>query len=819
MGDAVVAQVAVDQTAFHFDKPYTYYLPNELATAQPGCRVIVPFGSGNRKRLGVILSIDKTNSISGLKPVIEVIDQTPLFTGEMLELACWLREHTFCTYFDAYKTMLPAGINIRLVPTYVISENTSLEDIEKLSGDMRRAAEILYNSSCAIERRKLLNMMGLTEESNILERLAKKGIIKRADKAVQRVGDAIVKMVRLADPEMDLTGYKITPKQQLVIDLLTQTGSASAKEACYFTGVTAAVLKGLEKKGILEYFEQEDFRTPYNIENVKEDVQNIVLTDEQQRAFDALYAKYRENAGSAALLYGLTGSGKTQVYLKLANEVVKSGRGVIVMVPEIALTPQTIALFHKYFGNKVAVFHSAMSLGQRMDEFKRIRNKDALIAVGTRSAVFAPFEDIGLIVIDEEHEHTYKSEMSPRYHARDVARFRCAAHKALLVLSSATPSIESYSAAKAGKYTLCCLHERYGKSVLPQVITVDMRQELASGNSGLLSRLMVESIDEVLSHGQQVILLLNRRGHNTYISCPLCGYVATCPNCSITLTYHSANGRMMCHYCGYSQEALTICPGCKNPRMRYSGIGTQKLESELKALFPEAKILRMDSDSTFSRSAYEEKFKAFENREYDILIGTQMVAKGLNFPNVTLVGVLGADQAMFSDDYRSFERAYSLLTQVVGRSGRGDKPGIAIIQTINPDSSLIKLAAEQNYEAFYNMEILSRKAMIFPPFCELVMVGFVSSFRNAAENGSKTFFDLVITKLNNEYSDVKLIILGPCPATVLKVSNKYRYRMLIKCRNNSRFRQLIKDVMFEFSECPESRNVSVFVDVNPEGII
>lgn len=819
MRNALVAKVVVDQTAFHFDKPYDYLVPPALTEKiAAGSRVLVPFGKGNRKRQGIVLELSDTSDYEKVKPVAALLDARPLLNTEMLKLGAWLKEHTFCTYFDALKCLLPVGINLRMVTSYRIGAEVTPEQLAALPEDERRAAEYLYNSGAVVERERLLEVMGLSSDSALPESLVKKGILDRSDQAVRRVGDASVRMVQLTDPEQDFSEIKLSSKQKSVIELLQQAGGASLKEICYFTGVTPVVLTTLHKKGLVEFYEEEVYRTPYRQAGEVSDAP-IVLTGEQQHAFDTLMKKYEEHTGAAALLYGVTGSGKTQVFLRLVDEAAKSGRGVIVMVPEIALTPQTLGVFHRRYGDKVAVFHSAMSLGQRMDEWKRVKNGDAQIAIGTRSAVFAPFEDIGLIIMDEEQEHTYKSESSPRFHARDVARFRAAYHKALLVLASATPAIETFSAALAGRYTLCRLANRYGAAFLPEVVTVDMKAELLDGNTGPVSRYLIESIGGALSERRQVILLLNRRGHNTYVSCRSCGHVMTCPHCSISMTYHSANGRLLCHYCGYSEEYQSTCPACGSEHMRYSGFGTQRVEQELASLFPDARVLRMDTDSTMTRHAYEKNLSAFGAGGYDIMLGTQMVAKGLNFPNVTLVGVLGADQSMYSDDYRSFERAFSLLTQVVGRSGRGDYPGTAVIQTIDPDSSVIRLAQAQDYDAFYEQEILTRRMMIYPPYCDLAMVGFIGEKADLVQNGAMRFFEILKRFTEGSFRDVRLIILGPSAASVPKVSNKYRWRMLIKCKNTPRFREMLRETLVQFGKGTYSKEVTAFVDMNPEGIL
>jgi primosomal protein N' (replication factor Y) len=539
------------------------------------------------------------------------------------------------------------------------------------------------------------------------------------------------------------------------------------------------------------------------------------LTDEQNNAYNGLIKDYQSKDPKVSLLYGVTGAGKTKVFLKLVDRAFADNKGVIVMVPEIALTPQTINIFANRYGNKIAVFHSAMSQGQRMDEWKRIKNGDALIAIGTRSAVFAPFSNLGLIIIDEEQEHTYKSEKTPRFHAREVAKFRAVQNNALLLLASATPSVESYTKAKSGKYSLYTLKKRYGNAVLPEVSTVDMKAEILNGNSSSISTPLYEELKTVLENKKQAIILLNRRGHNTYVSCASCGYVATCPNCSISMTYHSANKRLMCHYCGHSVPVSNKCPECEGEHLKFLGVGTQKAVEELNSLFPDARILRLDADSTISRDSYATYLNAFAKGEYDILLGTQMVAKGLDFPNVTLVGVLSADSALYSEDFRSFEKTFSLLTQVVGRAGRGDSSGKAIIQTVNPDNSIIELAKNQDYDGFYEKEILTRKVLTYPPYCDLAVVSVQSAFREEAENTINNIFVKMREMINNEFSDVKVIILGPAPSSVVKLHNRYRYRMIIKCKNNKRFRQMIK----EATNIKLVKDVSLGVDINPETII
>lgn len=818
MGCKVVS-VAVDNNVFKTDKPYHYFLPEHLTEiAKVGMRVTVPFGKGNVKKTGLILGFEEAPLGTKCKFVDSLLDEKPVLTEKMLKLAAFIREQTFCTYYNAIRVLLPPGINFKIKNSYSLSESADTL-YDSLSDELKEIVRLFKESGKDLTKDAVISSLGLSIDNTLVEKLVSKGILIKNSDAVRSVLDASQKIVKLTDLANDLSLFKLTDKQKRVLATLGEMECCSLKELCYFTGLTSAVVNGLQKKGLVTVFEQEYYRNPYSNVFAK-NYQPKKLTDEQQQAFETLYSAYTVDAPKTALLYGVTGSGKTQVFLKLCEEVVKKGRGVIVMVPEIALTPQTLNIFHQRFGSSVAVFHSAMSQGQRLDEWKRVKNGDAKIAVGTRSAVFAPFEDVGLIIIDEEQEHTYKSEMSPHFHARDIARFRVAQSKGLVVLSSATPSIETYSAALSGKYLLCSLSKRYGNAKLPVCETVDMRKEFAAGNKSIISNLLYDRLDDALKSGHQAILLLNRRGFNTYISCPSCGEVLTCDNCSISMTYHSANNRIMCHYCGKSKNYSDKCSNCGCEQIKYTGIGTQKAEEELKELFPEAKILRMDADSIMTRTDYETYLKKFSDGEYDIMLGTQMVAKGLDFPKVTVVGVLNADTSLHSSDYRSFERTFSLLAQVVGRSGRGDDEGTAVIQTNNPDSPIISLAANQDYDAFYKSEILTRKLMVYPPYCDIATVSFQGVDRNWTEKAAGEFLSIIKNKASGQYKDlVKIIVLGPTVAAVPKVNNKYRYKLIIKYKNSEHFRKMINEVFDAYLLTDYFKKVSAFIDVNPDSII
>ena len=812
VAETYFAEIAVEGLVYHFDAPYSYKIPVELeSVALPGSRVMVPFGSGNRKKQGLILSVKpllEADNPGKLKSIAAVLDKEPLFDSEMLSLVLWLKENTFCTLFEAAKAMLPAGIGLNFVVSYMAADISA--SVQNELSDLELSVYNYLKDVCKyVKKDKILSDLNI-EDDKILDALVRKGVLVSNVDAKRKVGDLTVKNVRLAISETQAEGLlsTLTVKQKSVVKLLLDIGGASVKEVCYFTGVTSAVVETLTRRGITELFDSQIYRKPVFDKSSK--AQSPELTEEQNNAFLKLLESYKSPEGSASLLFGVTGSGKTSVFLKLIEEVINDGKEVIVMVPEIALTPQTLSIFYSHFGDSVAVFHSALSAGERIDEWKRVKNGEAKIAIGTRSAVFAPFSNLGLIVIDEEQEHTYKSEMSPRYHARDVARFRCAHNNALLLLSSATPSMETYKNALDGRYDYIKLSKRYGTAVLPDVVTVDV-----SETKGVISNELYNAIEECLEDNKQAILLMNRRGFNTFASCKACKTVLTCPSCSISLTYHSANNRLMCHYCGHSVASTDVCPNCNEKAVTYAGFGTQRIEDEIQSIFPSARILRMDADTTMARYSYQEKLTAFANGEYDILLGTQMVAKGLDFPRVTLVGIISIDHQLYNDDFRSSEKAFDLLTQVIGRSGRGAFKGRAFIQTVLPDNDIIELSAQQDYESFYETESIIRKTMVYPPYCDICSLTFTSEVFNKSNQGAKVFFDMVKDAVSTDFNDVKINILGPFQPRVSKINNKYRHCVTIKCKNNKRFRQMISTVLKSFLRNTKMGGVSVTVDINP----
>lgn len=812
----LVVRAAVEKTLYHFDKLFDYAVPDYLCDkAKAGVRILVPFGGGNKKRQAVIMqtyTANETDNMRCLKSVSAILDDSPLLSKEMLKLVCSMKERFYCTYFDAVKAMLPLGVNYRVSSVYGLTEK---DDYSALNDEQKRIISLFSGKKRKIKQNDLFAKLGIDCESKDLTYLLENGYLVKSATAMRRIGDASVRMIRLSNRYS--TDIKLSPRQREVFELLQIVGAASVKEVCYYTGVSASVADALVKKTVCEYFDEEVYRIPENSYSAA--AEKIILTEEQQKAYNELLAHAESGKPSVSLLYGVTGAGKTSVFLKLMQTVYEKGRGVIVMVPEISLTPQLVSLFKSRFGQDVAVFHSALSMGERLDEWKRVKKGIAKIAVGTRSAVFAPFDDIGLIIMDEEQEYTYKSEASPRFHAREVAKLRCVEHNALLLLSSATPAIESFYNARCGIYSMSKLTKRYGKAELPDVIISDMNIELQKGNNTGFGSALLEAIEENLECGDQSIILLNRRGYNTFVTCTACKNVVSCPNCSISLTYHSANNRLMCHYCGFSMKITDKCPSCGSHDLRYSGSGTQKAEQTISEIFPSARVLRLDADSTMAKQAHEKKLAEFKNGNYDILLGTQMVAKGLDFPKVTLVGVLSADQTLYSEDYRSYERTFSLLTQVVGRSGRGEKHGRAVIQTYTPENPIMELSAAQNYEEFYKSEIEIRRAMLYPPFSDICMIGIIGEREDKTAAAAKVFVQLLCGIMKDEYPELPIRILGPTPATVFRVNNKYRYKIILKFRNSKRFREMLSGALREFGRDKRFSSVSVCADVNPDNIL
>ncbi len=819
METAVIVKVAVSAAPYSIDKPYDYLVPEPLLEAAvPGVRVTVPFGRGNRSSEGIILARTTGEKSQGLKSLASVLDREPVLDADGIALALWMRQRYFCTLFEAVKTILPAGLWYRFQETWrLAAPEMDRETADALASSVHRAGgvlDVLYACGGSVGLEILRDACG-EEVSATLKALQKAGVVACETSAKRRISDKTRRMVELAvsaEEALVITEPKrrSAPMRHEVVRLLAATGRASGADICYFTGASMQTLRGLEKAGIVSFTEEEELRVP--VPQQVEPGAPIVLNGEQQAAFDRICALTKSGKPEAALLYGVTGSGKTQVYLRLVQEILDQGRTAMVLVPEIVLTPQMMRKFSSYFGEQVAMLHSSLRMTERYDQWKRIRRGEVRVVLGTRSAIFAPLKNLGLVILDEEQEGSYQSENPPRYHTRDIAKYLCARQNATLLLGSATPSVETAWAAESGAYQQVVLRHRYNAHSLPQVTIADLRQEIRAGNPGLIGADLRRELEENLSRGEQSILFLNRRGNSRMLLCGECGHVPECPRCSVPLTYHSANGRLMCHYCGHSQRAPEACPECGGI-MKHVGTGTQKVEEELRELFPEAGILRMDADT--ASGGHEKLLRQFESERIPILLGTQMVAKGLDFENVTLVGVLSADTSLYIDNYRAAERTFSLLTQVVGRAGRGGKTGRAVIQTYTPGNEVILSASQQDYDRFYESEIRLRKLRRYPPFADLftftVSGPEEGTVLRAAAGVRETLRRLcALPGLAASQPE----ILGPAPAPVLKLNNRYRYRVLLVGRNDKATREQVSWLLKEFATDRANRGLNMFVDCN-----
>jgi len=818
---AKIAKIAVSAATYAIDRPYDYLVPPQLeGTLRPGMRCAVPFGRGNRVCDGIVLALGDREDTGRLKSILALLDEEPLLDDGAVQLALWMREHYFCTVYDAMRAMLPAGLWFSLKDCWRIAPGVDRERAYEAAGESGKAkklVELLFANGGWAELGKIRTAFGVSDPGPALRDLVQKGIVVQEASAARGVNDRTEQVAALAmDPNdaMALLSPKRrrAPLQYAAGEALCAVGETSAKELCYFTGASMATLRTLERMGILTLSKREVYRRPQL--PVYEKPAPVELNEEQRAACEGLLALSGEGGG-AALLYGVTGSGKTQVYLKLIHALLEKGKTALVMVPEIALTPQLMRIFTSQFGREVAILHSSLSAGERCDEWKRARRGEARVVVGTRSAVFAPLPDLGVIILDEEQEPSYKSEQTPRYHAREVARYRCHKAGALLLLGSATPSVDTMYHARRGDYRLFELSRRFNEKVLPQVTVVDMKEELRRGNGGTISAALAQKLWETIDRGEQAILFLNRRGANRMVTCGECGETPTCPRCSVHLTYHSANRRLMCHYCGYSQPLPDRCPSCGG-LLNFIGAGTQKVEEELHALLPGVGVLRMDADTVSAVHSHEMILEQFRKERVPILLGTQMVAKGLDFENVTLVGAVSADQLLYTGDIRAGERAFSLLTQVVGRAGRGEKAGQAVIQTFTPDNDVIRFAAGQDYDSFYAQEIRAREVRDLPPCGDLFVLCASGLEEIAVLRALLRLREALGAALNQApYAGTRYRLLGPAPAAVAKVNDRYRYRLILNTKNTKAVRLLAAHLLRQAQADQQNRGVALFADLNP----
>ncbi len=808
-----ICAVAVDAATYAIDRLYDYTAPED-GEPEIGSRVLVPFGRGNKRLEGIVMAV-RDGTGEGLKPVLEVLDREPVLTAAQLRLAVHLRERLFCTFFDCVRTILPAGLWFRRRERFRPGR-CDLTAWQARDDEVGAVMRLFPDEETSLLLPEIEQALPRVNVKPLLDRLCAEGVLEYQPGIAPNVRDKTETMLRLAvDPESaSRSCARGSTVRQDVISLLASGDAMSRQELMYMTGASAAVLNSMVKRGILEKEEAEVFRLP-DFSDIPQGPP-VELSAAQQEVFDGLSSLLRKGEAAAALLYGVTGSGKTSVYLKLIAETLAMGRTAIMLVPEIGLTPQAIRAFVGQFGSRVALMHSALSTGERYDSWKRVKSGACTVVVGTRSAVFAPVENLGLIIIDEEQDGAYISEQSPRYHARDVAKYLVSRSKGLLVLGSATPSVESYYAGKQGKYPIFTLSERFMGTPMPEVTVADLRGELRQGNGGSIGTVLEEALARNLTEGRQSILFLNRRGNSRTIGCPLCGWVPECPSCTSTLTYHSVNSRAMCHYCGFSIKVNGACPSCGGERLFMETAGTQRVEEELREKFPQARVLRMDADTTARKNAHEKLLASFAKGGADILLGTQMVTKGLDFENVTLVGVLDADQSLYAPNYRATERTFSLITQVVGRAGRRFSVGRAVIQTYSPSHPVILAAARQDYDRFYESEIEARGALLAPPLAELLVL------TAAGEEERQVLASLLALRrrleglMQGQFREIACPVLGPVPATVVRVMKRYRYHLTLRCPESKLRRQLISGVLCEFARDKTNRGVSLHASLNPD---
>nr|WP_295971972.1 primosomal protein N' [uncultured Bacillus sp.] len=791
-----IAKVIVDVPAKMTDKPFDYLIPESLqGCVVPGMRVVVPFGP--RRVQGFVLAIETESSFDKLREIIEPMDIEPVLNKELLHLSDWLTEKTLCYKISAFQVMLPPALKAKYEKKIKLKDQSNIDEL----------SEVIR--PCFYEK-KVLNWDEVLQTGHLaaFQKEAAAGKLEVLYEVKERIRKKQIKVITpIGSPEFSLLRGS---KQKLVMEYFAANPEPIERnQLLNQLNVSAAVLKGLLEKGLLKESRREVYRDPF-ADRIIRHTKPLALTNEQSAAIKPILSSIIAKKHEVFLLYGVTGSGKTEVYLQSIQKVLEEGREGIVLVPEISLTPQMVNRFKSRFGDQVAVLHSGLSIGEKYDEWRKIQRKEVKVVVGARSAVFAPFENLGIIIIDEEHETSYKQEDNPRYHARDVAIERGIRHQCPVILGSATPSLESFARAKKGVYSLLTLSKRMNEHDLPEVQIVDMREELREGNRSMFSQILYEKIQERLAKKEQIVLFLNKRGHSSFVMCRDCGYVIQCPNCDISLTYHRSSQQMKCHYCGYEASVPRICPECASEHIRYFGTGTQKVEEELGKIFPGARVIRMDVDTTSRKGAHEKLLSAFHEGKADILLGTQMIAKGLDFPNITLVGVLSADTMLHLPDFRSSEKTFQLLTQVSGRAGRHELAGEVIIQTYSPEHYSIELAGEQDYDKFYSKEMMIRKIHQYPPFYYLALITVNHEDLMKAVAAVEK-----ITRFLHSRLSQNALILGPVASPIPRINNKYRYQCLIKYKQESRLTETLKEILEHYGNDARTNGLQVSIDTNP----
>ncbi len=825
------------RSPYHIDNTFDYYIPPHLRDeVRTGDFVTVPFGNSNKREIALVVSLKAfpDNKKISCKPILSVCEKLFSLSPEMQELCLFMKEQTLCTVGDAVKSIIPFSVFTKAVEVFTPVNDGSPASLSRLDPPTRFIYDFIKDAE-QVDLDALTLKFGPAAKPAI-KALLSAGLIDRelkipesSKKTEPYAALAISRTQARAVAERTDSKFKLRSLAQIsVITYMLRIGDEeiNEKELMSDCGVSYAQLKALYDKGILERRQRPVDRGLEFLSGAYGDTEKhdapLTLNSEQTEAYDTICSLCDSGEPHGALLYGVTGSGKTSVMLKSIDHVLAKGKSAIVLLPEISLTPQTLRIFCSRYGSRVAIIHSGLSDGERLDTYRRIKNGGADVVIGTRSAVFAPLSNLGLIVIDEEQEHTYKSDQNPKYHARDIARFRCAKNGALMLLASATPSFESFYKAQQGSYTLIRLTKRYGKAKLPKVNIIDMRAPENRATTSPLGNTLCTKLVKNQAEGNQSILFINRRGYNSFLSCRSCGRAIFCPTCSVSMTYHTHkgsydSGELRCHWCGRKMPLPSLCPECGSEHLARMGYGTQRIEQELHDLLPDARVLRMDTDTTGSKNAYTELLDAFRSRRADILLGTQMVTKGHDFPAVTLVGVLSADTSLYIDDYRAAERTFAMLTQVIGRAGRAEQEGEAIIQTSSPDSDCIRLACAQDYDAFYDKEIRLRRALSYPPFCDIALITVSSKIEKELFRATKILSENLAELIKTEYSDLPLVVYGPFEAPVYKVENKYRMRMVIKCRLGKRTREMLSLLLKEITRS-ESGGPVFSIDFNPSSL-
>jgi len=810
----VYVSVALQNSAREYDKLYDYFVPEHLqGFIQPGIRVIVPFGKGSRPREAFVMEVKENSEFQDVKEILQAVDETPVLTPELIELSKYMRNRYICTHDMAIKCMLPTGLGLHLSEDVILLA----PGIENLDKDENEIVKILSDNKGKMPVEELQQIINKPVRK-ILNRLIEKKII-RTDSHIQM--KARSKTEKVAYPAMDEEEFmELVENNQVnslnhirIMEILYEEGGIPVAELNAL-GFSQNTLKNMKKKGYIDFHEQPVERNPYEDTDIAV-TEPLQPTSGQKYALESIYESMDTGEFHEILLHGVTGSGKTEVYMQVIARIVEKGRNAILLVPEIGLTPQTVRLFKGRFGNMVALLHSRLSIGERYDQWRRIKNGEARVVIGARSAVFAPMENIGIIIIDEEHETSYKSDRTPKYDARGIAAFRCRYNNALLVYGSATPSVENYYRAKSGKIKLVEIKERTNNKPLPEIITVDMRAEMDKGLKSGISSILLQELIKNKEAGEQSIIFINRRGYSSFVQCRDCGYIAICPYCSVSLTYHQPEQKLICHYCSYVMRKPLKCPACNSSNIDLHGLGTQKVEEQIPLICPGMSVIRMDMDTTTGRHGHEKILDTFRNEKIDVLVGTQMIAKGHDFPDVTLVGILSADSLLGSGDFKASERTFQLITQAAGRAGRAEKHGRVVLQTYNPDNFSIKAAVRQDYEEFYRQEIELRRELKLPPFYQLGLIQVSSKNR-----------DLAVKTINRIHSDIikdrtinsDIYISYPAPSPLIKLRNKYRWRIILKHRKVKTLTGILEWVYDTYS-ASQKKDYTVSVDINPYSMI